>query len=64
MALASRDWWMLGIGLGVGFFIFTTIGRRTMLAGMGLGKAEIERALAKAEAKAEERAKPEKPLFS
>ena len=35
---------------------------------MGLGKAEIERALAKVEKKAEERAKPfgekEKPLFS
>lgn len=58
--MVSRDWWMMGIGFGVGFFIFTTLGRRAILAGMGLGKAEIERALAKAEHKAEERAKPYK----
>jgi hypothetical protein len=55
MALTSRDWWMLAIGLGVGFFIFTTIGRRTIMAAMGMGEAEIERALAKVEAKSEER---------
>lgn len=55
MALTKRDWILMGVGLGVGFFIFSTLGRRTMLAGMGLGKAEIERALAKVEARAEER---------
>jgi len=58
MALATRDWWMLGIGLGVGFLIFTTIGRRAVMTGMGLGKAEINRALAKLEKRAEKRAKP------
>ena len=61
--MESRDWWMLGIGFGAGFFIFTTLGRRMILAGMGLGKAEIERAISKMEMKAEERHQ-EKPLFS
>jgi len=56
MAMTSRDWWMLGIGAVASFFIFSTLGRRTALAAMGLGKAEIERALAKAERRAEERA--------
>ena len=55
--MATRDWIMLGIGLGVGFFIFSTIGRRTMLVGMGAGKAEAERLLSKIEKKAKARAK-------
>jgi len=58
MALTSRDYWMLALGFGAGFFLFSTIGRRMILAGMGLGKAEVERVIAKAEKKAEERAKP------
>ena len=48
---------MLGIGLGVGFFIFSTIGRRTVMAGMGMGRAEINRALAAIEEKAKKRAR-------
>ena len=55
--MVSRDWWMIGIGFAAGFLIFTTIGRRAIMAAMGLGKAEIERALSKAEYKAKERAK-------
>lgn len=57
MAIAKRDWIMMGIGLGVGFFIFSTIGRRTVMAGMGMGKAEINRALAAIETKAKQRSK-------
>lgn len=51
----NRDLVMIGLGLGIGFLIFTTIGRRAVMTGMGLGKAEIERALGKLEKKAEER---------
>lgn len=58
MALTSRDWWMLGIGAGLTLLIATSIGRRLMLGVMGMGKAEIERSIAKMEHKAEERAKP------
>jgi len=57
--MATRDWIMAGIGLTVGFFIFSTLGRKTMLTAMGMGKAEAERALAKLEEKAKERAKIE-----
>jgi len=57
MVLEKRDLVMIGIGLGVGFFIFTTIGRRTVMAGMGLGKAEVNRALSKLEKRSEKRAK-------
>lgn len=53
----QRDWIMIGIGFGVGFFIFTTIGQRAVMAGMGMGKAEAERALAKLEKRAKKRAK-------
>ena len=57
MAIEKRDWIMLGIGAVISFFVFSTIGRRTVMAGMGMGKAEINRALAKIEAKARQRAK-------
>ncbi len=53
----KRDLIMVGIGLGVGFLIFTTIGRRTMMTAAGVGKAEVERVLAKVEKKAKARAK-------
>lgn len=58
MAMASRDWWMLGIGATLSFFIFSTLGRKAIMTAMGIGKAEINRALAKAEKKAKKRAKP------
>ena len=57
MAIEKRDWIMMGIGFGIGFFIFTTLGRRTMLTTMGAGKAEAERLLSKIEKKAKVRAK-------
>ena len=57
MVMSQRDWVFLGIGAGIAFFAFTTIGRRTVMAGMGLGKAEINRALAKVEKRTEKRAK-------
>ena len=57
LIMESRDWWMLGMGFGIGFFVFTTIGREVAMSGMGLGKAEIERVIAKADKRAEQRAK-------
>ncbi len=58
MALEKRDWWMLGIGFGIGFLVLTTLGREVVMTTVGMGKAEIKRVLAKAEKKAEKRAKP------
>lgn len=55
--MATRDWVMLGIGFGIGFIILTTIGRRTVMAGIGITKAETERLLSKIEKKAKARAK-------
>ncbi len=55
MAITKRDWWMLGIGAGVSFFIFSTLGRRTIMAAGGMGKAEIERALSKVEKRTKKR---------
>ena len=57
MALDSRDKWMLLIGSTMSFFLFSTLGRKMMMTAMGMGKAEIERALGKAETKAKKRAK-------
>jgi len=57
MAIEKRDWIMLGIGFGVGFLVLTTIGRRTVMAGIGVTKAETERLLSKIEKKAKTRSK-------
>ena len=57
MAIEKRDWIMMGIGFGVGFFIFSTLGRKTMLTAMGAGTAEANRLLGKIEKKAKARAK-------
>jgi len=57
MALDKRDWWMLAIGLGIGFFVFSTLGRKTMLTTIGVGKAEATRLLNKIEKKSKERSK-------
>ena len=57
MALTKRDWIFMGVGFGVGFLILTTIGRRTVMAGIGVTKAETERLLGKIEKKAKARAK-------
>ena len=45
--MAARDWWMLGIGLGIGFFIFTAIGKEAVRTGIGVTRAEAERLLKK-----------------
>ena len=57
MAITSRDWWMLGIGFGVGFFIFTATGREAVKTGVGVTKSEAERLLKKVQKKAKVRAK-------
>ena len=50
MALITfRDWLFAGLGLTAGFIAFTTIGRRAMLAGMGLAKHEAEAVIKKVE---------------
>ena len=55
--MAARDWWMLGIGFGVGFFMFTAIGRETVRTGVGVTKAEAERLLKRVKKKSVARAK-------
>ena len=53
----KRDLIMIGIGFGIGFFILTTVGRRAVMTGIGVTKAETERLLTKIEKKSKERAK-------
>jgi len=55
MAITSRDWWMLGIGLGVGALIFTVIGRSLLTSAYKLTASEVK----KLERKARERVKKE-----
>ena len=57
MALETRDWVFMGIGLGVGFFIFTAIGKESIKTGVGITKAEAQRLLKKVEKRAKARAK-------
>ncbi len=57
MALTQRDWVFMGIGLGVGFFIFTTTGREAVKTGVGVTKSEAERLLKKVKKRSKERAK-------
>lgn len=51
----SPDWTSFWVGTVVGFigafFIFTTIGRKIALSGMGLAKREVEEVARKLEAK-------------
>ena len=53
----QRDWIMIGIGFGVGFFIFTAIGREAIKTGAGVSKSEAERLLRKVQKRAKARAK-------
>ena len=53
----QRDWVMIGIGLGMGFLMFTAIGRDVIKTGAGVTKSEAERLLRKVEKKSKERAK-------
>lgn len=55
--MATRDWVMMGIGLGVGFFIFTAIGQEAIKTGAGVTKSEAQRLLKKVQKRAETRAK-------
>ena len=54
--MATRDWVMIGIGLGVGFLLFSTLGKKAMLTAMGVAEREAEGLLSKIEAKSKERA--------
>jgi len=56
--MATRDLVMIGIGFGIGVLFLTSLGRKSLMTAAGMGKAEIERALAKAEKKSKKRAKP------
>ena len=51
--MTSRDWWLLGIGFGMGFLIFSAIGRSAIKSVYKLTEAEVK----KLEKKARERAK-------
>ena len=55
--MATRDWWMLGIGFGVGFFMFTAIGREAVKTGVGVTRVEAERLLKKVKKKSAARSK-------
>lgn len=57
MAMESRDWIMLAIGLGIGALVFSALGRQAIATGVGVTKTEAERLLRKIEKKAKERAK-------
>ena len=57
MALETRDYVMMGIGLGVGFFIFSALGREAIKTGAGVSKSEAERLLKKVQKRAKARAK-------
>jgi len=51
----DKFWWGVILGGSVGFLVFSTLGREMMMTGMGMGKAEIKRALKKVQKYSEER---------
>lgn len=53
--MATRDWIMVGIGLGIGFFIFSTIGRSLVKSAYKLTEAEVKELERKAEQRAKEK---------
>ena len=55
----QRDWIMMGIGFGIGFFILTATGREAIKTGVGVSKGEAERLLKKVKKRTKERAKKE-----
>ena len=57
MAMETRDLVMMGIGLGVGFFIFTAIGQEAIKTGAGVTTSEARRLLKKVQKRAKEREK-------
>lgn len=57
MAMETRDLVMMGIGLGVGFFIFSAIGREAIKTGSGVTTSEARRLLKKVQKRAKEREK-------
>ena len=60
MALTSRDWWMLAIGLGVGALIFSVMGRSLLTSAYKLTASEVK----KLERKARERVKKEEEAIA
>ena len=55
MAMETRDWIMLAIGLGVGALVFSAIGKSLLTSAYKLTASEVK----KLERKARERAKKE-----
>ena len=53
----QRDWVFMGIGLGLGFFLFTAIGQEAIKTGAGVTKSEARRLLKKVQKRTEARAK-------
>lgn len=60
MAITSRDWWMLAIGLGVGALIFSVMGRSLLTSAYKLTASEVK----KLERKARERVKKEEEAIA
>ena len=52
----QRDWIMMGLGFGIGFFVLTSIGRDAIKTGVGVSKAEAERLLKKVQKRSKKRA--------
>ncbi len=55
MPIEQRDWIFLGIGLGVGFLVFSVLGQSLLKSAYKLTESEVK----KLERKARERAKKE-----
>ncbi len=54
--MATRDWIMVGIGLGVGFFIFSAIGKSLLKSAYHLTAGEVKALERKAKVRAEKKA--------
>ncbi len=55
--MATRDWVMAGIGLTVGFFIFSAMGKSLLKSAYHLTAGEVKALERKAKARAEKLAK-------
>ncbi len=55
--MATRDWIMLGIGVTVGFFIFSAMGKSLVKSAYHLTAGEVKALERKARVRAEKKAK-------
>lgn len=55
--MATRDWLMIGLGLGIGFFIFSAMGKSLVKSAYHLTAGEVKALERKAKERAEKLAK-------